>query len=93
MSKTINNEHKSFENHRIGALDRDGDRSRWPAAHPHRFGRISGSIFDVKSMKRLKTIEPTNHPKLKETPKLEKSGRNDTKMSPASMPKGTINQC
>ena len=68
------------------ALDRDGDRSRRPATHPHRFERNSGSVFDVKSINLIENIErkiiPNSH-----TSKLENDNENNTKMYINSMPK------
>ena len=50
-------------NYEFGALDRDGDRGRRALAPCHGFGHILGSLFDVKSIKKMKKIEPQKHPK------------------------------
>ena len=51
-------------NDKIGTFYRDGDRSRQPAAPCHGFGRIPGSIFGARSMKKIRNIEPKNHHRL-----------------------------
>ena len=67
VQRRVRSNEKLSKNRRIGALDRDRDRSRRPPppgpAHCHGFGRISGSIFDVNSIKKMKNIRPKTHPK------------------------------
>ena len=86
----VKNNENSFTYNIIGALDRDGDRSRRPAAHGHRFGRISGSVFGVKSIKTNLNIEPKLFQN-SDTQQLENNVRKNTKMDPKSMPKGVKN--
>ena len=78
-------------NYEFGALERDGDRGRHGLAPCHGFGRILGSVFDAKSIKKMKLSNPKNIPH-SNTQQLENVTRMETKMHPKSMTKGINNQ-
>ena len=89
----IKNNENAFTNNKIGTLDHDRDRSRRPAAHGHRFGRISGSIFVVQSIKTNKECRTKNSSKNRKPKNFKNMSNKDTKMHFKSMPKGISNQC